>query len=52
MDFYWEYYKELNPDLEQAGLRTSSDFINHYMKYGRKENRRYRFNQLFSNFDQ
>jgi hypothetical protein len=51
MDFYWEYYKELNPDLERAGLRTPSDFINHYMKYGRKENRRYRFNQLFPNFD-
>jgi hypothetical protein len=51
MDFYWEYYNELNPDLKTAGLRTPSDFINHYNRYGRKENRRYRFNQLYPNFD-
>jgi hypothetical protein len=51
MDFYWEYYNELNPDLKMAGLRTPSDLMNHYMRYGRKENRRYRFNQLYPNFD-
>ena len=51
MDFYWEYYNELNPDLKMVGLRTPSDFTNHYMRYGRKENRKYRFNQLYPNFD-
>jgi hypothetical protein len=51
MDFYWEYYNELNPDLKMSGLRTPLDFINHYMRYGKKENRKYRFNQLYPNFD-
>ena len=51
MDFYWEYYKELNPDLKLHGLRMPIDFINHYMQYGHRENRPYRFNQLLPNFN-
>ena len=51
MDFYWEYYKELNPDLPIAGLRTPNDYINHYMIYGKKENRTYSFKQLYPSFN-
>jgi hypothetical protein len=51
MVFYWEYYKELNPDLKRNGLKMPGDFINHYIKYGRKENRPYKFSQLYPEFD-
>lgn len=51
MDFYWEYYKELNPDLYWSGFTTSNQYINHFHKHGLKENRRYRFSELFPEFD-
>jgi hypothetical protein len=51
MDFYWEYYKELNPDLYWAGFITPNDYINHFHKHGKQENRKYRFSELFPTFD-
>lgn len=51
MDFNWEYYKELNPDLIKAGLVKPNDFINHYNNYGKKEKRPCKFNDLYPNFN-
>ncbi len=51
MDFHWEYYKELNPDLTKAGLIKPSDFINHYNSYGKRENRPSKFSDLCPDFD-
>lgn len=51
MDFHWEYYKELNPDLTKAGLLKPSDFINHYNNYGKRENRPSRFSDLYPDFN-
>ena len=51
MDFYWEYYKELNPDLYWAGYTTPIEYITHFNKHGKKENRKYRFSELFPMFD-
>jgi hypothetical protein len=50
MDFHWEYYKELNPDLIKAGLSKPGDFINHYNKHGKRENRPSKFSDLFPDF--
>lgn len=51
MDFYWEYYKELNPDLYWSGCITPLDFANHFQKYGLRENRKYKFSDLCPYFD-
>jgi hypothetical protein len=51
MDFHWEYYKELNPDLARVGLVKPTDFINHYNSYGKKENRPSKFSDLFPDFN-
>jgi hypothetical protein len=51
MEFHWEYYKELNPDLIKAGLVKPSDFINHYNNYGKKEKRPSKFSELFPDFN-
>ena len=51
MDFYWEYYKELNPDLYWADCILPADYINHFHKHGKSENRNYRFSELFPTFD-
>jgi hypothetical protein len=41
MSFNWEIYRDLNPDLSRAGLKTKQDFENHYSMYGIKEKRKY-----------
>jgi hypothetical protein len=51
MDFYWEYYRELNPDLGKVGLTTPNDFNQHFFKYGRRENRKYKFSELYPEFN-
>lgn len=51
MEFHWEYYKELNPDLTRAGLLKPSDFINHYNNYGKRENRPSKFSDLYPDFN-
>jgi hypothetical protein len=37
MSFNWEIYKELNPDLLKAGLRTREDYEKHFLVHGLKE---------------
>jgi hypothetical protein len=51
MDFYWEYYKELNPDLYWNNCITKNDLINHFNKHGKSENRKYSFTDLFPDFN-
>jgi hypothetical protein len=51
MDFHWEYYRELNPDLANAGLVKSSDYINHYKNHGKREHRLGKFSNLFPDFN-
>lgn len=42
LDFNWEWYLELNPDLIRAGLNTKEKAIEHWLKYGYKENREFK----------
>lgn len=51
MNFNWQIYRELNPDLERVGLKTQSDFVNHYMIHGKDEKRKYNINQLYPDFN-
>jgi len=37
--FDWEYYLDSYPDLKQAGIKTKEQAVDHWLKYGRKENR-------------
>jgi hypothetical protein len=39
MNFNWEIYKELNPDLAEAGLIKKEQVENHYKKNGKFEKR-------------
>ncbi len=39
MSFYWELYRNFNPDLTKAGLRTKQEFERHYINFGKKERR-------------
>lgn len=40
-NFDWKSYLENYPDLREAGIKTESDAISHYLNYGRYENREY-----------
>jgi inorganic pyrophosphatase len=51
MDFCWEYYKELNPDLYWSGIITPNDYKHHYMHHQNSENRKYKFEELFPDFN-
>jgi GR25 family glycosyltransferase involved in LPS biosynthesis len=51
MYFNWEVYKELNPDLEKAGLKVQLDFVNHYLNSGKTEKRKYSVYQLYPDFN-
>ena len=39
MSFDWQYYVNLYPDLQSAGVNTYQKAINHWNLYGRKEGR-------------
>jgi|TARA_B100001094_G_scaffold333423_1_gene411986 hypothetical protein len=41
-DFDWSFYLSSHPDLMQAGLKTEQAAINHYVSYGKNENRQYK----------
>jgi GR25 family glycosyltransferase involved in LPS biosynthesis len=51
MNFNWEVYRELNPDLAKAGLKVRLEFVNHYSVHGVKENRKYSVYQLYPDFN-
>jgi hypothetical protein len=47
MSFNWLGYRDLNPDLTKAGLKTSDQFYKHYITNGIKEMRK--FNLILPN---
>lgn len=51
MSFNWEVYKELNLDLEKAGLKTKQDFERHYIVHAKRDNRQYSLYQLYPDFN-
>ena len=50
MNFIWDIYRELNPDLVKAGLRTPSDFEKHFKQHGIQEKRSYTIYQAYPDF--
>lgn len=51
MLFNWIIYKELNPDLAKAGIKTQQQYIQHFINHGKKENRKYSIFQVYPNFN-
>lgn len=51
MNFSWEIYKELNPDLIKVGLKTKSEFETHYIENGKRENRFFCIYQKYPDFN-
>lgn len=51
MSFNWEIYRELNPDLTKAGLKSKEQFENHYKIYGIREKRKTSINEAYSDFN-
>lgn len=47
----WKIYRELNTDLIKAGLNTETQIVNHWNRYGYKENRRTKITDLISDFN-
>lgn len=47
MSFNWVAYRDLNPDLAKAGLHTSDQLYNHFVRCGIRENRK--FNLILPN---
>jgi glycosyl transferase family 25 len=41
MNFNWEIYRELNPDLIMLGLRNKNQYNRHYMIYGKQQGKKY-----------
>lgn len=46
MSFQWELYRDFNPDLVAAGLKTKRDFETHWRNHGCREGRKYSVIQL------
>jgi hypothetical protein len=51
MNFDWLTYKFLNPDLEQAGLKTQKEIIKHFKECGIVEKRKYNIYQVYPDFN-
>jgi GR25 family glycosyltransferase involved in LPS biosynthesis len=51
MSFNWIVYKELNPDLEKAGLTTIDEFKRHYLIHGHREKRNISIYNEYPNFE-
>lgn len=51
MSFNWLIYKELNPDLKSAGLKTKGDFERHFLVHGKGEKRNWNVYNLYPNFN-
>ena len=49
VDFDWEGYLRLNPDLGQAGLATRDQAVRHYLEQGRNEGRLYAWETIVPN---
>ena len=50
MNFNWEIYKELNPDLVLAGLNTKEQIEHHYQQNGKFEHRKVSILDLYPDF--
>jgi lipopolysaccharide biosynthesis glycosyltransferase len=50
MNFNWELYGLLNPDLALAGIVGPGHLTRHYINNGRREGRPIMFNQAYPNF--
>lgn len=51
-DFNWKIYLELNPDLLKLNIVKRKHIIQHYIHYGKKEERQYKYDlQLPENFN-
>jgi hypothetical protein len=50
MNFNWEIYKELNPDLKVAGLKSKKDYTNHFIINGKKEGRPWNIYSKYTDF--
>jgi lipopolysaccharide biosynthesis glycosyltransferase len=50
MNFNWELYGLLNPDLGPSGIVGPGHLTRHYINNGRREGRPISFNQAFPNF--
>lgn len=51
MNFYWEIYRELNPDLIEAGLNTRQQVENHYRINGMREKRKIYIKDMYPGFN-
>jgi hypothetical protein len=51
IDFIWQDYISLNPDLQKANINTQSLAIRHYLLYGKKEQREYKYKTLIASID-
>jgi len=51
MNFLWDIYRELNPDLVKVGLKTKSDFEKHYKENGSREKRAFHLYQKYPDFN-
>jgi hypothetical protein len=49
--FNWKIYRELNKDLINAGLNTREQIINHWRRYGYRENRKTKITDLYPDFN-
>ena len=51
MDFDWQKYFDLNPDLREAGLKDEKDAALHFINSGMKENRPYTYDNFTDPLD-
>ncbi len=51
MNFNWEVYRALNPDLTKRKLFFKEQFEHHFYTIGLKEKRKYSIHQLYPDFD-
>jgi hypothetical protein len=51
MNFDWLVYRELNPDLKEAGLLTKYDYERHFRLHCAKDNRIYNIYQVYPDFN-
>ncbi len=51
MSFNWQVYRELNPDLVNAGLKTPEQFNRHYLTHAKLDKRDFSIYQLYPDFN-
>jgi glycosyl transferase family 25 len=51
MKFNWQIYRELNPDLVKAGLKTKNDFERHYIIHANIDKRNWNLYNIYPTFN-